>query len=637
MELVQAFLDYLLTWFSYLAINVWGGIVDELLVCCNFVNDISLCCGNSKYLFIFISGHDMETFMLNYAEDCDDKKILFNDNRTWYKTGKEVDKRRLPICRVMTIKKFYKNKKFYHKIKEVVKCLEQNTLFCMITVNTVERKPGSERCLCNLLSSNCYTLWIDCPSSENKELLKLTYMLCPEVSTLKLNSYTYSCKYSPKGFYCPEIHFKMDVPFLKLNSLKTYMEQYFELVDPSRYCLIIWCREAKQREFENELKNISQHYRGNRIPVWGGIGDGFVICNKSTGMYGCCTSADFIFLFLNGRDMEARTIIFDHSCTIQKLIGRKFKHLRRSMTLKNYSIAFMYTSHFCPKICKMEVNMFKVFFPNVKLYHNIGKQPIGGMGLEEVFSRIVIPVIPPCEKNSVHTSFISWLVFGQNEIKSRGPIGYLETIKKNSDQTVLNINKKIIESCRIKPTLYIFLTDHNSVKDIIRNSKFNLAYYTDSQKYFDTKFPDSRVPIWGGVIDTLSVCKSFLLKTQCNMRADLINIIISGQNMSMWNLLLDDDCHSKKKLKKKFAELKNNVKLKDHTIGFIFTPIKRYEKLNTLESTVFAKYFPEVQLIHIYGHAAFIGNGFKELYDMMTKQLPMEDEGCTTIMILTYY
>ncbi|KAI4493178.1 hypothetical protein M0802_009595 [Mischocyttarus mexicanus] len=302
--------------------------------------------------------------------------------KTWNNIGKEVNKRKEPICRIMTSRNMCKKTRVYSKIRTVLQCLEENALFCMFMSNTVEEKISTECCSCEFLSYNCYSLWIDCPSQRNKNLFKLTYMIFPVISRLDFNSYTFCCKYSPQGFYCPEIHFKSDIYFIKLCSIKCHLDRYFDLEKPFRYCLILWCREAKKSALQSVIKDLSQNFPGKKIPIWGGIAEDFVICNKKTGMCSCCTTADFIFLFLNGRDMEARTIIFDESCVVRNLIGRKFKNLSKSMKLKNHSIAFMYTSHYHLDLYKMESDLFKVFFPKVKLFHIIGKQPLGGTGLD---------------------------------------------------------------------------------------------------------------------------------------------------------------------------------------------------------------------------------------------------------------
>lgn len=149
-------------------------------------------------------------------------------------------------------------------------------------------------------------------------------------------------------------------------------------------------------------------------------------------------------------------------------------------------------------------------------------------------------------------------------------------------------------------------------------------------------FPSSRVPIWGGVVDILSVCNSFHKNRECNFDAEMVHIIISGPDMAMWSLTLDDSCKTKKKLKAKLIEFKQRVNLKQHSMCFIFTPALRYMKLYKFESKAFTKVFPDVQVFHIYGHGAFEGNGFEDFHKKMPKILPIDENASTIITIFTY-
>ncbi|KAI4485669.1 hypothetical protein M0802_012618 [Mischocyttarus mexicanus] len=145
-------------------------------------------------------------------------------------------------------------------------------------------------------------------------------------------------------------------------------------------------------------------------------------------------------------------------------------------------------------------------------------------------------------------------------------------------------------------------------------------------------FPNKRLPVWGGIVDYLSIYNPMPLISTLKNSMQCIAILISGKEMHTWSTFLYCTCNNQKKIEKKLKHFKNNIVLKKHSIGFMFTSQSR-NRFFFLESTIFKQIFPNVPLVEHSGFGAF-GGSDKEPYTRILNNLNIFDK--TAIMVITY-
>ncbi|XP_011165961.1 uncharacterized protein LOC105200213 [Solenopsis invicta] len=127
--------------------------------------------------------------------------------------------------------------------------------------------------------------------------------------------------------------------------------------------------------------------------------------------------------------------------------------------------------------------------------------------------------------------------------------------------------------------------------------------------------------VWGGVLKDIHVkCPNNLCKTskyQVLHRMDAPHcfaVLITG-SIQTWSMILDKKCKTKEQAEERLKLFKNKVKLKKHSIGFMFVCNARGSNLydeNHIESTIFKKLFPKVPLAGCFGYGEFGKNTFDE-------------------------
>ncbi|XP_029675731.1 F-box only protein 22-like isoform X2 [Formica exsecta] len=141
---------------------------------------------------------------------------------------------------------------------------------------------------------------------------------------------------------------------------------------------------------------------------------------------------------------------------------------------------------------------------------------------------------------------------------------------------------------------------------------------------------DRITSLWGGVVDNIIFSRPY---EYC------IAVLITGSIQS-WSIVVDRRCSTKEQVIKRLRLFKNQVKLKKHSVGFMFACKARgcgmYDEKN-VESTIFKTLFPEVPLVGCFGNGEFGKNTMP--IDEMDKKKGKKDwynQYSTIFMILTY-
>lgn len=109
---------------------------------------------------------------------------------------------------------------------------------------------------------------------------------------------------------------------------------------------------------------------------------------------------------------------------------------------------------------------------------------------------------------------------------------------------------------------------------------------------------DRITSLWGGVVDNIIFSRPY---EYC------IAVLITGSIQS-WSIVVDRRCSTKEQVTKRLRLFRNQVKLKKHSVGFMFACKARgcgmYDEKN-VESTIFKTLFPEVPLVGCFGNGEF--------------------------------
>ncbi|KAI4503410.1 hypothetical protein M0802_001632 [Mischocyttarus mexicanus] len=197
--------------------------------------------------------------------------------------------------------------------------------------------------------------------------------------------------------------------------------------------------------------------------------------------------------------------------------------------------------------------------------------------------------------NNIKTSivtFIQHIQFGKI---------YCEEVKTWFDGTLSNsapvksIFEPFFNRNRLKTScLIIFCISNNSIVKCLEVA-------------LKSWFPNSNISVWGGKILNISACFHCHNKHKCRRVPDCAAILITGTRMETYSILIDNINNTRLDIENKLKILKENVKLKKNSIGFMFSskvPIESYE----LQSNIFKQFFPNMTLITYFGSEVFGGN-----------------------------
>ncbi|KAL2751087.1 F-box only protein 22-like isoform X1 [Vespula maculifrons] len=155
----------------------------------------------------------------------------------------------------------------------------------------------------------------------------------------------------------------------------------------------------------------------------------------------------------------------------------------------------------------------------------------------------------------------------------------------------------------------------------------------DLLEHFYKWFPRKRVSICGGIVNDLSVCNSVHNSRVCKNMAECVAILISGTKMQIWTVSLDEMNDNNKDIEDKLKNIKEIVKLKKHSIIFMFISEYCSSDMDNLELIMF-EYFPRVPVVKYFCNGAFAGENLNEKYIQGCNDF--ENINTSVLMILTY-
>ncbi|XP_029661957.1 uncharacterized protein LOC115234776 isoform X2 [Formica exsecta] len=132
---------------------------------------------------------------------------------------------------------------------------------------------------------------------------------------------------------------------------------------------------------------------------------------------------------------------------------------------------------------------------------------------------------------------------------------------------------------------------------------------------------DRITSVWGGVM-------KWPLSTAC------FRVVLITGSIQSWSVVVDGRYTTEEQVTKKLRLFKNQVKLKKHSVGFIFSCLDRKNVLEKPDSTIFKTLFPEVSLVGCFDDKA-VGKNTMD-HEMGSRRDWEIDEQTTTFMLLTY-
>lgn len=216
------------------------------------------------------------------------------------------------------------------------------------------------------------------------------------------------------------------------------------------------------------------------------------------------------------------------------------------------------------------------------------------------------------------------------------------TLKKNlkrpeiyCEELKLFFENPLKNSEKLKTVFEEFFTYDSSMTSclILLCNNINNVIAVDLVKSLKDWFPNKNFPLWGGMVDRISICTYVHNSRVCKVHADSVAILIGGPEMKIWSVILDQFCETKKVIENKLKTFKESITLRKHSIGFIFSSQFRENYLLALDSSMYHHYFPNVPLVNCFGHKS-LGGSFDEAYKRISNN--SSQIGDATLMILTY-
>lgn len=159
---------------------------------------------------------------------------------------------------------------------------------------------------------------------------------------------------------------------------------------------------------------------------------------------------------------------------------------------------------------------------------------------------------------------------------------------------------------------------------------------------------DKIASLWGGVVRNVYTQRihnneKFKKATKfCVYSSYCVAVLITGPIQS-WSIVVDQKCDTKALVEKKLRLFKDQVKLRKHSVGFMFACIGRtIDAEKDIESIIFKTLFPNVPLVGCFGDGEFGKNTIpiNEMKKTKKRSKGKNDSWChqfsTIFMILTY-
>ncbi|XP_024873431.1 F-box only protein 22-like [Temnothorax curvispinosus] len=178
----------------------------------------------------------------------------------------------------------------------------------------------------------------------------------------------------------------------------------------------------------------------------------------------------------------------------------------------------------------------------------------------------------------------------------------------------------------------------------------HLAKHWASAVAVQQRKEDKIVSVWGGIVEDLYMqrtCETIEFNNFTHVPY-CVAVLITGP-IQTWSTILDKECNTKEQAEAKLKLFRDEVKLKKHSIGFMFACRGRgstmYNESN-VESTIFKRLFPKVPLAGCFGYGEFGKNTIvdevneekndKEERKKRKKSKSWYNEFSTVFLIITY-
>ncbi|XP_050464621.1 F-box only protein 22-like [Cataglyphis hispanica] len=231
------------------------------------------------------------------------------------------------------------------------------------------------------------------------------------------------------------------------------------------------------------------------------------------------------------------------------------------------------------------------------------------------FPRIVCALLPEIPNVKIRTTILS-TEFSPHSFSKFS----LSLFEDHKQKLIDMINETSIPN-HDESTSLIFLCNN------LKSAKIATLLADAVQEYSGE---DRITSLWGGVVDNTIYSRP---EEYC------IAVLITGSIQS-WSVVIDKRYSTKEQVTKRLRLFKNQVKLKKHSMGFMFACKARgiglYNEKN-VESTIFKTLFPEVPLVGCFGNGEFGKNTMP--VDEMEKKINSKKwyyQYSTIFMILTY-
>lgn len=245
----------------------------------------------------------------------------------------------------------------------------------------------------------------------------------------------------------------------------------------------------------------------------------------------------------------------------------------------------------------------------------------------------LLPHIPNVKINAFKVIEKYLLPIMESEELSQG-IKYVEFIKMIKETSVQNHDKSTCLMLFCNDKAYQIAMDLAST---IKNSQ------------------DGITSLWGGVVDNIHT-QYIRSNNPYTRKRDFIAdrhtpyclaVLITGP-IQTWSTVVDKKCKTKEQVEGRLRLFKDQVKLKKHSMGFMFACKARgsamYKQKLNVESTIFKTLFPEVPLVGCFGDGEFGKNTISaEEVEKKTRSKKKQktyktlyNEFSTIFMILTY-
>ncbi|KAI4481150.1 hypothetical protein M0804_009776 [Polistes exclamans] len=173
---------------------------------------------------------------------------------------------------------------------------------------------------------------------------------------------------------------------------------------------------------------------------------------------------------------------------------------------------------------------------------------------------------------------------------------------------------------------------------IILFTKDNLYEVKEMIDIFSVWFPRTKINIWGGITDVLTICQSIsrFEKRSCRITPSYTIIFIQKPDMCSYVEHFEKECDTEEKFMEKLINFKERVTLQSYSIALMYISSNRVDRYFELYTSKFKELFPNVSLYPIYGDAPLVGG----IVEVIMENLPVSNYPhifyYTTIMLITF-